>query len=179
MAGDQDGPLPGGEGAKEVAQPADTSGVEPVRRLVEDQHFGIAEQCRCEPEPLPHPERVGLDPTPRRRLQLDQTQYFFDARARQLDRLREHAEMVAAGAAGMEVGRFQHRPDAAARLCEMRLRAVEEKRPAGCRCRKSEQHAKRCRLAGAVRARKSGDRLLLELERKIVDRDNAAEPLRQ
>src|SRR5207248_4808948 len=35
---------------------------EPVRRLVEDQERGILQERRRDPEPLPHPERVGLHP---------------------------------------------------------------------------------------------------------------------
>ena len=43
VARDEDGAAPGGEGAEEIPQPADTLGVEAVRRLVEDQELGLAE----------------------------------------------------------------------------------------------------------------------------------------
>ena len=59
VARDEDRASLGRERAEEVAQPADALRVEPVRRLVEDEHLGIAEQRGGEPEPLPHPERVA------------------------------------------------------------------------------------------------------------------------
>src|SRR5450756_744268 len=50
-----------GDGEEEAAEPRDPFGVEPVGRLVGDQHTGVAEQCVREPEALTHPERVGAD----------------------------------------------------------------------------------------------------------------------
>ena len=49
MARDQDGPLPGCEGAEEVAQPAYASGVESVGRFVEDQQFGSPRRAAASP----------------------------------------------------------------------------------------------------------------------------------
>ena len=57
------------ERAQEVAQPAHALRVEPVGRLVEDEQLRLAEQRRREAEPLPHAERVALDPAPRRALE--------------------------------------------------------------------------------------------------------------
>ena len=75
----------GGERAQEVAQPAHTLRVEPVRRLVEDQQLGVAEQRGRQPEPLAHPERVPLDAPARRRVELDQAQHLVHARVGQAD----------------------------------------------------------------------------------------------
>ena len=110
---------------------------------------------------------------------LDEPQHLLDARVREIDRLGEHAKVVAAGPAGMEVGCFEYRTHPAAGLRELGVGPAEEKRPAAGRRRQTEQHAKRRCLAGAVRAEKPCDRALLELEGQIVHRDNAAEPLRQ
>ena len=71
--------LAGSERAQEVAQPAHPFRVEAVRRLVEDQQLGVAEQRRGEPEPLPHPERVALDAPAGGVGQLDQPQHLLDA----------------------------------------------------------------------------------------------------
>jgi hypothetical protein len=38
--------------------------------------------------------------------------------------------MIPAGSAGMEVGRLEHRTDAAARLCEFHVRPAEDERSA-------------------------------------------------
>ena len=112
MAGDQHCPLAGREGAQEVAQPAHALRVEPVRRLVEDQQLGIAEQCGREPQPLPHPERVALDATVRRPVELDQAQHLIHARVRQADSSAQHPQVIAAGAArdGSRSPRAPHRP---------------------------------------------------------------------
>ena len=61
VAGDDDGaPVPR-EGDKQVSDLGDTGGVESVRRFVEDDDFGIPKQRGGDPQPLPHPERVGGD----------------------------------------------------------------------------------------------------------------------
>ena len=56
---------------------------------------------------------------------------------------------------------------------------VENERSPGVWSRKSEQHPQRRRLAGAVWPEEAGDRAGFELERQVVDRQNAAEALRQ
>ena len=70
----------GGERAQEVAQPAHALRVEAVRRLVEHEELGVAEQRRREREPLPHAERVGLHTAAPRRLELDEAEHLVDAR---------------------------------------------------------------------------------------------------
>ena len=44
VAGDQDSPALGGQGLQELADPENPLGVEPVDRLVEDQHGGVCEE---------------------------------------------------------------------------------------------------------------------------------------
>jgi hypothetical protein len=152
VARGQDRPLLRGEVAQEVTQPADARGVEAVRRLVEDQQLGIAEQRRRRPQALPHAERVGRDAPRGRALELDQPKHLLDARAWQVDRVDQHAEMVAAGSARMEVGSFERRSHPAARLRQLRIGPPEDERPTGRRRREPHDHAKRRRLAGAVGA---------------------------
>ena len=100
VARDEHGPLPGREPAQEIAQPADTLGVEPVCRLVEDQQLGIAEQRSREAEPLAHPERVALHASARRTLEIDEPQHLVDARVGQRRRSAERPQMVATRTAG-------------------------------------------------------------------------------
>ena len=69
VRGQQHGAAAVGEAAQQVAHPADAGRVEPVGRLVEDQHPRVAEQRGGDAEALPHAEGVVADPAarPRRR----------------------------------------------------------------------------------------------------------------
>ena len=65
------------------AHPGDALGVQPVRRLVEDQHRRLAHQGVRDAEPLAHAERVVADALARRaRLQADVVQQLGHAAAR-------------------------------------------------------------------------------------------------
>ena len=50
-----------GIAAQQVAHPADAGRVEPVRRLVEDEHGGLADEGCGDTEALTHSERVVAD----------------------------------------------------------------------------------------------------------------------
>src|SRR5699024_8212848 len=91
----------------------------------------------------------------------------------------QHAEVVAAGAAGVEVRRLQGRTDGLQRLGEVLVRPAVDRRRAGVLLDQSEQHPQTRRLAGAVRAEESGDPARLDGEAQIVDGREAAEPLGQ
>ena len=87
--------------------------------------------------------------------------------------------MVAAGAAGMEVGRFEHCSHLCGRAFEVLIAAAEDERASGRRLHEMEQHPQRRCLPGAVRAEKAGHRSALERERQVVHRDEVTEPLAQ
>jgi hypothetical protein len=91
VARDQDGPLRGCERAEEVPQPAHAAGVEPIRRLVEDEQLGIAGSAAARPSRCRIPSELGLDATASRRLKLDEPQHLLDAGTWKIDRLGEHA----------------------------------------------------------------------------------------
>ena len=156
--------------AQEVAEPAHALGIEAVRGLVEDQQVGVAEQRAREPEPLAHAERVALDAAARGAVELDELQHLVDARVGNARGLAERAQVVAARAPGMEVGRLEHGADAVGRPLELGVARVEHERAAAGRHREPEQHAQRRRLAGAVRPEEAGDRARLEREREVADR---------
>jgi hypothetical protein len=56
VAGDEHAAPLRGEGTQESPQPRDALRVEPVPRLVEDQHLRVAEEGHGEGQPLPHPQ---------------------------------------------------------------------------------------------------------------------------
>ena len=110
----------GGERAQEVAQPAHALRVEPVRRLVEDEQLGLAEQRRREAEPLAHAERVALDAASCRVLELDERSTSSTRESGTPDGAAEHPQVVAPGATRVEVGRLEHRADPQRRLARAR-----------------------------------------------------------
>ena len=179
VAGDQHGLLACCEVPEKVAQPAHSLRIEPVRRLVEDQQLGIAEQRGREPQPLPHPERVPLDASVGCAVELDQAQHLVHTRVRQADRSAQHPQVVAAGAARMEVRRLEHGSDSQRRMIERGIGLAEDQGAAAARLGEPEQHPQRRRLAGAVRAEEAGDRPRREDERERVDGEHRPEPLRQ
>ena len=67
VRGQQHGPAAVGEVAQQRAHPAHALGVEPVGRLVEDQHLRVADQRVRDPQPLAHAERVLPAPACARR----------------------------------------------------------------------------------------------------------------
>ena len=54
MAGHEDRPALGGQGSEQMADPQDPLGVEPVDRLVQDEHSRVAEECGGDAQPLAH-----------------------------------------------------------------------------------------------------------------------------
>jgi hypothetical protein len=79
----------------------------------------------------------------------------------------------------VEVVRLEHRSDPPCRVVEVAVEASEHERLARRRLREPEEHAKRGRLAGAVRAEEAGDGSRLQGEGEVVHGDDIAEPLGQ
>src|SRR6476620_10819437 len=97
--------------AQKLAKPTDSLWVEPVRRLVEHEDAGIAEQRAREAQALAHSERVTTGAAPRSILKVDDLENLLDPRARDSGCRSQNPQMISPGAAGMEVGRLEHRPD--------------------------------------------------------------------
>ena len=62
VAGYQDGPALGGQLLHQVPDPQHALGVQPVHRLVQQQHLRVAEQGRGDAEPLAHAEGEAARP---------------------------------------------------------------------------------------------------------------------
>jgi hypothetical protein len=75
---DEYGPAFAAESPDQLAHFLDAGWVEAVGRLVQDQQFGVLEQRRADPEPLLHPQRVGLDPVPAPIRQSNDAQNLLD-----------------------------------------------------------------------------------------------------
>ena len=148
------------------------SGSSPLAGSSRIEQLRVAEQRRRQPEPLPHAERVALHAAPRRPLEAHDPQHLVGARVGQARGARERQQVVAPGAAGVEVGRLEHGADAQRRTLELRVGLVEDERAPARRRREAEQHAQRRRLPGAVRAEEAVDRAGLEREREVVDGDD-------
>ena len=58
----QDGGSTIGVAAQQVSHPADAGRVEAIGRLVEDEDLRVTEERVCEPEALPHAQRVVPQP---------------------------------------------------------------------------------------------------------------------
>ena len=74
-------------------------GSRPLRRLVEDQHLGIAEHGRRQPEALPHAERELPDGPSRGRGEADLVQDLVHPPGRDAVRRGQDPEVVAGPAA--------------------------------------------------------------------------------
>ena len=100
-----------GEVAQEAAQPADALGVEAVGRLVEDEDARVAEQRGGQAEPLAHAHASSRRPAGVPRRDADELEHLVDARVRHARGGGQDAQVVAAGAARVEVRRLEGGPD--------------------------------------------------------------------
>ena len=157
--------------------------VEAGRRLVEEEHLGIAEQRPRQGHPLPQALRERAARIPRPVAQVDRRESAVDAIARSCDliQLGEALEVLPDAQGEVEAGRLGHDRDPAPDL-DPRLRrerqSSDPRRPRGRRDQRTER-AHDGRLAGAVGAEESEDLAPPDLEGHIVEGDAVAEPLRQ
>ena len=174
MAGDEDGAPLVGEPPQQRADPQDAVEVEAVDRLVEQEHLRVAEQRGGDAEPLPHAERVPLDPTAGGAGEADLLEHLVDAADADAVGPGGDAQVVAAPAAGVHGARVEQGADLAQRLGEGADGAAEHERLAGGRPVEAEDHPHGGRLAGAVRAEEAGDLPGLDVEAEVVDGDDVA-----
>jgi hypothetical protein len=167
-----------GERANVLAQPMDASRVQTVRRLVEDEQFRLAEDCRRDTEPLPHAQRETADPLVCRREQTNLGQCFVDPVRGRTDGRRDDAQCVAGLPSGMEP-RLQDRAHEPAGTREVAVALPEYLDGAQRRLGEVEDHSQRRRLSGAIRAEESSDPTRTDVEAEPVNGGGRSEPLGQ
>jgi hypothetical protein len=140
---------------------------------------GVTEECRGEPEPLTHAQRVAANASTGGVGQSDFVEDLVDAAVREPGGGGEDAEVVAAPPARVEACRFEHGADMSDRLSEGLIGVAVDGGRASSRGDESEQQAQGRRLPGAVRAEEPDDAAALELDGEIVDRHDVAEVLRK
>ena len=145
---------------------ADALRVEAVRRLVQHQQVGLAQQRRSQPEPLPHAERVRLDRPAADPAEADLVQHLVHpagavgsaAAGRRVAAGVEQHQVRPAGQVAVGAGPFDQRADPAehprGRTWASAGRATRSARGGQ---HQAEQHPHRGGLAGAVRAEKAVD----------------------
>ena len=92
---------------------------------------------------------------------------------------REHAQVVACRAGGVEAGRLERSTDDAHGRGDPVVGPAADRRRAGGGGDETEQAAQRGGLAGAVRPEEAGDPSGLHDEREVVDGEHLTEPLGQ
>lgn len=167
---DQHRPAARGEVPEEATQPRDALGVEAVRRLVEDQHLRVAQQCRGQGEALPHTEREALGLASARLVETDQAEHLVDDAVGRPDRGGEAAQVVVGGPRRMETLRLQYGADHPGWIAELIEAAAVDGRLARSGMHQSEQHAKRGGLPGPIRAEEAGDGAWLHGEAQVLYR---------
>jgi hypothetical protein len=104
VRGDEDGPLAVADRANEAAHLVDSGGVEPVRRLVQDEEHGVSEQRSGNTEALLHPERILTKSVRPSRVEADEREQLRDAALVMTAENGQRPEVLDAGETGPEGG---------------------------------------------------------------------------
>ena len=179
VAGDEDRAPLGGQGLHQVPDPQDALGVEPVDRLVEHEHPGIAEQGRGDAQALAHAQREPLGPLLRHLGQADKLEDLADAALRQVVGLRQAEQVVIGRPAAVHRLRVEQRANLAHRVPQVAVVAAVHRDGASVRVVKPEDAPHRSGLAGPVRTQEAGDPARLNAERQPIDGGFLAVPLRE
>jgi hypothetical protein len=167
---DEDRAPLGRQAAQQVADPLDAFGVEPVDRLVEEQHGRVAEKRGGDAEPLAHAERERSRPLPGDVVQPDEVDQRVHPLLRDPVRLRERQQVVVGGAAGVHRTCLEQRARLVQRRGELAVALAVEGGGARGRRVEAEDQAHRRRLARAVRAEEAGHDTGSDREGQIIDR---------
>ena len=177
MARDEDGLPRRCERTKEIAQPPDPLGIQPVRGLIENEQLRISEQRTGNAQALPHAERIAADRALGDIRNSDETQHLVDATSRNAGGGGENAQVISTAAFAVIVRRLEHGAHTTHRRVELAIRLSVDRDTAGRRMDEPEQDPQRCRLARTVRPEETGNASARNCERQPVDRGRLAIPL--
>ena len=173
-------PPAAGVAGQQRPHPVDAGRVQPVGGLVEHQHLRVTEEGVGDAEPLPHPERVVLDPAAGLlRGERHRLQHLVHPRARQVQHGGAEGQHLASGPPGVLGRGVEQHADVTPRVRDVAVGVPPDRgAPAG---RRGEpgHHAHRRRLAGAVGPQEAGDPARCGDERDVVDGGEAAVGLGQ
>ena len=159
---------------RRLAHPADPVGVEPVHRLVEQQHARITEQRFGDAETLAHAEREVARQLLGDRGQSDEVEHLVDAASRDVVRLGQHPKVRVGAPTGMDRLRLEERADLAKRPGEIVVVTTIDRDRAGVRSVEAHDQAHRRRLPRPVRTEEPRHVTGLHVEAQIVDGDLVA-----
>ena len=118
VAADQHGLAAAGEVGEDVANPADSFGVEAVGRLVKNHRSRVTEHDAGQTQSLLHTERVPLHPAIRRVGQPNKFQRLVNACRGNTIRHRNPTEVVTTAPAWVDVARIEQRTDFKQRIAD-------------------------------------------------------------
>jgi len=165
--------------AQEAAHPDDALGIQAVERLVEHEHRRVAQHRGGEAEPLPHAEGVAAGLAPDRGPQASCVDDLVDPFGVQALGVRQPQQVVAGGAARLQRGGVQQRPDVAQRVPQRPVRVAADQRGAGVGRVQAEDDPHRGGLARTVGPDEAGDLAGLHGERHAIQGRRLPEPLAQ
>jgi hypothetical protein len=172
VARDEDRPALAREGPQEFAHPADAFGVEPVGRLVKDQHARVADHRGGDAESLPHTERVPAKPPSGRRVEPHHVEHLVRALVGIAASGAHDAQVVSAGTALVRARCLEHRADGVERALQVGVSGAAHGGRATRRCDEVQHHAQRGGLAGAVGSEEAGHPAGGNREGQVVDRSD-------
>ena len=139
--------MTGSTAAQQQAGPPDAIGVEPVDRLIEDQHVRVTKQRSGDSETLAHPERELACPLPGDGLKPDHRDHLVDAAAGDVVGLGQHLKVRPGRAPGMDRLRLQQCADLAQRPPQVMVGTAVHSDPPAVRVIETHDHPHRRRLA--------------------------------
>jgi hypothetical protein len=179
VARNQDGSALPGQPPDQPAEPPDTLRVESVGRLVQDQHFGVAEHGGGYREPLAHAKGELANPPCRVGLELDKPQRLLHPGRVDTARHRLDAEVVAGPPTRIEARCFQHGADLTKRIGQVGVcRPIDGGGAVG-RSHQAKQCPEGGGFPGAVWPEEPDGRAPVNLKAQPVDREHRTEPLGQ
>ncbi len=179
VAGDQHRAIGGSEVPEETAEPRHAGRIEPVRRLIEDQHRWVPEEGGGEGEALPHARREPAHAPVRVVGHAGRREHLGDPGDVDVGLERHDREVVARRPPRMEARDLERCADPGQGPIEMFVRRSEDAGGACGGSGETEQHTHGGRLARPVGSEEPGHRAAWNGEGQSIHGDDVPEPLRE